>query len=339
MRPSAPGYSVRPENRPTGKAWNYFYSLIPRVNSGNAQDENRTEFRLGPLEARDIPVIIDQDSQFLHLFLRFEVANEYAIVPGLTGEIFGAGNLITGVGTLFLSELRSGDVIWVDVGGGPIRYYTVSQILSDTSFRTGEDISPEFGNIGETSPFGKMQSRNTPAIYWPGREAHNYTLTGRISFAGGFVSPVAISGLGTFFLSELVLGDKIRVMDDAGVEHFLVISSIIDESTATAFGQGGAAACTNKRASKFYTDYTDIEFEIYASGGGGQRLLGKGRVLSNQGVNGGGNPEIVPGGGGFAAIRRPYLYGKAGAVTVRVKNLRNDARRVHAHLFGVRIRI
>jgi RNase P/RNase MRP subunit p29 len=335
MRPSAPGYSVRPENRPTGKAWNYFYSLIPRVNSGDAQDDNRVEFRLGPLEARDIPVNLDQDSQFFHHFIRFEVANEYALIPGLTGDVYAAvGNILNGVGTLFRAELRPGDVVWISTDT-TVFYFTVASIISDTALRTGEFIGIALSSIAEPFPFGKMQSRNTPMVPWPGIDVHRYRATGVISITA---TTNVLTGVGTLFTTELVIGDKIRVIDNSNVEQFFIIGTIVDNTNATLLAPAPNTV-TSRAYLKFYTDYTDIEFQIYASGGGGQRLLGQGRVLSNQGVNGAGNPEIVPGGGGFAAIRRPYLYGKAGAVTVRVKNLVNDARRVHAHLFGVRIRI
>jgi hypothetical protein len=337
MRPYVPGYSVRPENRPSAKAFTYFYSFLPRINVGDPYSFDPIEFRLRPLEARDFPIIFDADSQFFKWFARFEVANEYA-GGVLTGNVYAvAGNTLLGVGTLFRSELRPGDVLLVDSAGAGVVFLTVMSIQSNISLTVVEFIPFVIGSIAEPVAFRKMLSRNTPVVNWPGQDVHNYMLTGTISF-GAAATPISITGVGTLFLTQLLVGDKIRVNDNSGAEQFIVISAIADNTNATGFGLSGAAA-TAKAFSKFYTDYTDIEFEVYASGGGGQRFLGRSRVLGNQGVNGGGNPEIVPGSGAVAAIRRPYLYGKAGACTVRVRNLVNDARRIHAHLFGARIRI
>lgn len=337
MRPSVPGYQIRPENRPSAKAFTYFYSLLPRVNSGDPYLFDPIEFRLRPFEFREFPVNFDADSQFFKWFIRFEVANEYAL-PAFTGGVYAAeGNTLLGVGTIFTSELRVGDVIWIDDDPN-MRFFTVAKIISDTELQTAEFISPAISTISEPLDFGKMQSRNTPIVPWPDMQIHNYMLTGTISYLGAFGPPLPLVGVGTKFLTELVVGDKIRLIDDASTEQFFIVSAITDDLNATVHGTSGAAA-TKVAMSKFYTDYTDIEFEIFASGGGGQRFLGKSRVLGNQGTNGGGNPEIIPGYGALAAIRRPYLYGKSGAATVRIRNLVNDARRIHAHLFGMRIRI
>lgn len=312
------------------------YSLLPRINSGDGNIVDPVEFRLRPLESRDFPVILDADSQYFKWFIRFEVANEY-MGGTLTGGIVRVrSNLIGGIGTLFKTELSPGDVIMIDPGGAPIIFATVAEIILDTVLKTVEDLSA-FGSEEEPASYYIMRSRNIPFVPWPGVDAHNYTLAGTLSYLAT-ASPINITGTGTLFLTELVVGDKIRLMDNDGVEQFLIIASIADDVTAVAFGLAGAAA-TNVAAAKFYTDYTDIEFSIFASGGGGQRFLGKSRVLGNQGVNGGGSPEIIPGSGAVSAIRRPYLYGKSGAVTVRVTNLVNDARRVHGHLFGARVRI
>jgi len=347
MRPTVPGYSIRPENRPNPKTFSYFYSLLPKVNAGNAQDFDPVEFRLRPLESRDLPVIFDQDSQFFKWFLRFEVANEYALlINPQTNALYPGGvfatansNTITGSGTSFLRDFRVNDVIFIHVGGSTVLFFTVAQIVSDTSLKTVETTPFAIGSAEEVQDYGLMKSRNTPTHLWPDdRQLHNYTLTGVLSHGAGGTN--AITGVGTLFLTELLAGDKFTITDNAGVKQFYIVEAITSNTAMTILGAtDAAAASTSKAASKFYTDYNDIEFTVIASGGGGQRVVGQGRVLANQGTNGGGGWKVNPGGGQVSAIRRPYLYGKAGACTVTVKNLANDARRIHAHLFGARIRI
>jgi hypothetical protein len=210
----------------------------------------------------------------------------------------------------------------------------VAQIINATHLVTVEALNADI--FGEDDTFyGKMLSRNIPYRRKEDGQIHIQPLTGTVS---ADPSSGQLHGTGTMFTTELVVGDKIRLVDDTGTERFYIIAVIFDDLTANIQGFVDAVS-TLVPLTKFYTDYTDIEFSIFASGGGGQRFLGGGRVLSNQGTNGGGSPETIPGSGAVAAIRRPYLYGKAGACTVRVHNLVNDARRVHAHLFGVRIRI
>lgn len=441
MRIPSPGYEIAQENRHAPKAFSYFYSLLPRDIVMPLRDPGASpvanpdpeldpvEFRLRPMEARDFPVKLHEDSQFFHHYIKFEVANEYALILNpMTNEGYPGGvympansNTVNGVGTSFRRDFRPNQILWINEGSA-FRVFTIREIISDTVMRTVESTTTAISSISEPVAYGRMVSRNIPVNHFmdwkmprlplsgtvsttagsaaltgvgtsfttqlfigaiiqlvdnggirrayrisaitsdtvatlsrnadsaatavayarlhpsgQGGGHHNVTLTGDISYLAT-AQPINITGRGTLFTTELVVGDKIRVIDNSGTEVFLVIQTITDDLTAVAFGQSGAAA-TNLAAAKFYTDYSDISFTIIAEGGGGQRVVGQGRVLSNQGSNGGGTAEFAPGGPAMSAIRRPYLYAKAGMVMVRVQNLTNDPRRIHASLFGLRIRI
>lgn len=312
----------------------YLQSLIPYP-IDPIGSQNPIEFRLAPGEIRQVPVNFDAIGQFMMFYIHFQIANEYA-GPQQAGTlaIAAKSNTFTGSGTHFTSVLQNGDVIWYINNSNQLSYAIVSQVVSDTVIKTSSAIP-----IAATSSlYGPMLSRNIPTTFgddygsdWAAETIMN---TGTISLS---ISSSTMTGVGTKFLTQLVPGDKIEVFGNSGQIQYVIVNAITSDTSATIRGFAPLVS-TSKPYTRFYTRYSDLEFNIFTAAG---VWLGQSNVSYNQGAFGGATAIFqhkdmmhrVPEG----LIRRTYLYDPSGGLNVQMRNTQADARRVHAHLIGLRI--
>jgi len=145
----------------------------------------------------------------------------------LTGSVTFTNNsqTVTGVGTLFLSEVTPG-MILTDSSG--LIFGVVTAVASNTSLSL-ED--PWIGSTGVSSPAYKVNFNGT------------ISLTGSVTFTNG---SSAVTGVGTAFLSQLQVGDTI--IDDTGLTQGIVSTIASNTSlTLTANWAGSTGVSINAR--------------------------------------------------------------------------------------------
>jgi hypothetical protein len=332
---SASGYSLDSAARAVARAESFALSLVPwpRMPKDPA---DLVDVRLRPGETREFNLNFDPTAVFMQVAYRFQIKNEYA-GPQLTGVLDfdgldTANPIFTGIGTLFTTELSIGDTIWYVSSNGSgidiVSYVTVKKILSDTAFM-GDAV--KINGTGYTSVYGKMLGRNIPTDWATGQQedwtAGTVLNTGVVGI--GFNADNLV-GTGTLFNSELVVGDKIQLFDDNGDLQHYIIASIASDTSAFIHGLTTASA-TDKAYTRFYTRYSDIEYQIFDSTG--KSFGSKLNVQANQGAFG--SIDLLKAIDGI--LHRPYWLGRREAIILRMKNLTNDARRVHGHVYTVRV--
>lgn len=324
------GYAASPIFRKKARAESFIQTLLPYV-APTGDIQGLTEVRFGPLEGKEIPLNLDPTAIFRQIAFRFQLKNEYA-GPALTGVLTWSGTavgsiLYTGVGTAFLSQLLPGRYVWYVDNTNTLRYVRVQQVLSDTQFIGADPIQA----AATAQAFGLMQGRNIPTDWSTGQEedwtASTYQNTGTVSVATG---SNALTGVGTLFLSELVVGDKIKLYANDGRELYLIVASIASNTSATLRGYPAASA-TGKAYTRFYTTYADLAFQVSDAEG---TSFGKPSVVQAvQGAFGSFDLQFALDG----IAHRPYFLGRSGAILLKIQNLVNDARLVHGHVVGVRV--
>jgi hypothetical protein len=322
---------LNPESlaRPRARTESYLQSLVPYPISPLGP-QNPVDLRFNPRESKDVVLNLDPTAIFRQVYYRFQLKNEYA-GPALTGVLtWGAeaiGTLLyTGVGTAFLGQLAPGYTIWY-VAGNVLRYATVDKVLTNTTFLAVQPIEA----AATAEPFGKMLGRNIPAASGAAQKldwiADTIVNTGTVSLT---TVSSTMTGVGTLFTTQLVVGDKIQVFGDDGREQYLIVDSITNNTTATIKGFP-SAAITAKAFSRFYTRYSDLEFQVYNSAG-----LSFGKPVIVQASQGAfGSVDLFQGKDGL--IHRPYFLGRSEAIILKITNRSYDARLVHGHVGGVRV--
>lgn len=321
-------------------AYSYLYSAVTSQYTDQNPFADTEEFRLGPLEARDFPILLDEVAQFLAYSVRFQVATEECgAAKSGTISISAASSVVAGAGTAFLSELKVGQTIWVADDAGTLRFFQIASIASATSMQ----VKASALSAITAKTFGLAQSGQIPYQKYNGLAADAITpLTGTMTLTA---AANTVAGVGTLFTTELAVGAKIRLKDDGGTLRHYVIDTITNATTATIKGLAVANA-TAVTASRWFCKYSDLQFDLQATAGGrGQTLIDTVPVAAMQGKNGGGsvllinrryNKDYAKSGDG--PVPFAYLVPPGGAVTLRVYNLANDARYFHAHLYGSAIK-
>lgn len=325
---SAQGYSLKPSSRSAARAECFIQSIIPWP-LGPEDPQDLVDVRLGPNETREFNLNFDPTAVFEQVFFRFQVKNEYAS-PDLTGVLSFAATdtkVYTGVGTAFLAELLPGDVVGYVNDSDEFVEVTVRAVTADDTFIGSKRITV----AATDKTFVKMIPRNIPADWSTGLRGD--WAAGTITNAGTItVNPAnnTLVGVGTLFTTQLVVGDKIQVYANDGTQMHLIIESIADDTNATLRGFPPLAA-TAKAYSRFYTRYSDLEFQIFDSAG---RSFGPPINLeANQGAFG--SADLLH--GMDAILHREYWLGRREAIILKVKNRASDARRVHGHVYTVRV--
>lgn len=326
------------------KAYSYLYSAVTSQYTDQNPFADSEEFRLGPLEARDFPILLDQIAQFLFYSVRFQVATEEcAAAQSGTISIPANSSVVTGAGTAFISALRPGQTIWVADDAGILRFFQVAAITSATAMQIKSSAvsaitAKAYGlAISGQIPFQKYNA------FGAGFAANSISqLTGTMTLTA---AANTLAGVSTLFTTELAVGAKIRLKDDGGTLRHYVIDTITNATTATIKGLAVANA-TAITASRWFCDYSDLQIDLSATGGGrGLTLYDSVPISALQGKNGGGsvlmlnhryNREYAKAGDGPVPIG--YLLPPGGAITMRVYNRANDTRYFHGHLYGSAIK-
>jgi len=140
---------------------------------------------------------------------------------------------VTGTGTSFLTDLQDTDVLFAQYGGGYSTYLigSISNIVNDTELTLEEPNQYQATGLSFT---------------------YNRRLTGTISFATG---DNIINGVGTAFLSELELLDKIYLSDGTyiGQVDAKLSNSQFTIASPTTIGAGSA---------RFYTNFPEYYIQI-----------------------------------------------------------------------------
>lgn len=328
------------QSLPEPKAYSYLYSAVTSQYTDQNPFADTEEFRLGPLEAKDFPVVLDQIAHFMFFSTRFQVATEEC-GAALTGTIsISAGSsTVAGAGTSFLSQVKRDQTIWVADDAGTLRFFRVLAIASNTAMTIyGSAVSAITAKA-----FGIAKTGLIPTPKYFGQPAHIQQLTGTMTLTA---AANTVAGVGTAFTTELDVGAKIRLKDDGGTFRHYVIDTITNATTATIKGLAVANA-TAVTASRWFADYSDIQIDLFASAGGrGYTIVETVPLSALQGINGGGavllldrryNRDYAKSGDGPVPVS--YLVPAGGALTMRVYNRADDARYFHGHLFGSNIHL
>ncbi len=154
----------------------------------------------------------------------FDITN----TTNLTGSVtFTNGSVsVTGVGTLFTTELLEGHIITDSAG---LVLGVVNQIISPTSLEL-ED--PWIGSTGVSAPAKKLNFNGT---------VH---LTGTVTFTNSLTS---VTGVGTQFINELAPGDTIT---DNGGTTLGVVSLVTNNTSLTLVDPWAGLSGANSNARK-----------------------------------------------------------------------------------------
>jgi hypothetical protein len=326
------------------KAYSYIYSAVTSQYTDQNPFMDNEEFRLGPLEARDFPILLDSIAQFFFYSVRFQVATEECgAAQAGTISISANGSVVTGLATAFISALRMGQTIWVADDAGTLRFFQIASIASATTMQ----IKSSAVSAITAQAYGLAQSGQIPFQSYNAYGAA-YAANSIQQLSGTFTLTAAantVAGVGTQFVAELAVGSKFRLVDDTGALQHYVIDTITNATTATIKGLAvnNATAVT---ASRWFADYGDLQIDLHGSGGArGITLFDKIPLRALQGKNGGGsvlllhrryNRDFAKSGDGPVPVA--YLFPPGGALTMRVYNRANDTRYFHGHLFGSAIK-
>jgi hypothetical protein len=135
---------------------------------------------------------------------------------------------VTGFGTTFTSQLRTGDLMKLSAGGNTEWKY-ISVVVDNTN------ITLDGNYLGPTGTEFKVKAL---------RNAYNTRLTGTVSFTNG---NTAVTGVGTQFLTEVDSGDFIRLPGDTVWGTVLtVVDNLNITLTAVYGGSTGSALGTTR---------------------------------------------------------------------------------------------
>jgi hypothetical protein len=115
-------------------------------------------------------------------------------------------NSVTGSGTLFLTEVKTGDLVRCSTDPES-DYAYVTQVINNTSLT----LDGNYTGIGGTTSDNKAL-----------RISYNSRITGTVSFINGNTS---VTGVNTSFTTELIAGDMIRLPGDT---TWGTINNIVD---------------------------------------------------------------------------------------------------------------
>lgn len=324
------GYSTAATSRVRPRAESYLQSLIPwPITPEGPQDP--VDIRIAGGATVEVPINFNAVGTYRQTALRFMVKNEYA-GPALTGVLTWTGAAIgsfayAGVGTRFLSELRVGDYAWFVGDDNEVYEVYVSKVVSDTQFLSTSPVRA----AATAQDFGVMLGRNIPTDWSTGQEddwtAGTVQNTGTVTLTAGANT---LAGVGTLFLTELVVGDRIEVTANSGVKMYVLVDTITNDTTATIKGFAPLTA-TAKSYTRFYTRFSDIAYQLGDSSGRsfGQEII----VQAQQGAFG--SMDLYKAIDGI--MHQPYFLGRREALVLRIRNRAPDARRVHAHVYTVRV--
>jgi len=160
-----------------------------------------------------------------------------------TGEISALANntAVTGVGTLFTTELQVGDTIAVTDDNGDFRFGVVNAIANNLALT----LEAPFGPNAVTG----AAATGLPAEYRIGNQWYETNpphLTGGIQVAGVNVTGVG----GTAFNTQLQVGQTINFVDDTGTHQYGIIATIPGAAAMTFTAATGAVAGANGVAYK-----------------------------------------------------------------------------------------
>lgn len=328
---SVTGYSTQSSARTNMRAESFLQSLVPYpVSPLGPQDP--VDVRIPGNGTVDIPMMLSGVGTYRQVVARFMLKNEYA-GPLLTGSLSWnaaaiGGIMYTGVGTAFTSELRAGDVVYYTAGlVTPVAVeVTVAEVVSDTQFKGQQTVS-----AATTSTFGKMLGRNIPTDWSTGLEldwtAGTWMNRGTVTLSN---ASTALTGVGTAFLTELVVGDRIQLFSDTGVLFTVVVAAITNNTAAVIRGFSPFTA-TGKAYTRFYTRFSDISFSL--SNATGTVFSKDVRVQAVQGAFA--SVDLAEALDGI--MHQPYFLGRNEAIMIRLHNHAPDARRVHGHVYTVRV--
>jgi hypothetical protein len=130
------------------------------------------------------------------------------LINSLTGNMTftNGSNSVTGSGTLFLTEVKTGDLVRCSTDPES-DYAYVTQVINNTSLT----LDGNYTGIGGTTSDNKAL-----------RISYNSRITGTVSFINGNTS---VTGVNTSFTTELIAGDMIRLPGDT---TWGTINNIVD---------------------------------------------------------------------------------------------------------------
>ena len=154
----------------------------------------------------------------------FALVDQWLTNDTLQGSVTAASSAVTGVGTIFTTQLRAGDSIMI---AGQLR--TVNTVVSDTSFTVTSGFSPD---ITLASAVKIINTTVTGTA--------NITVRGNTSGVVAVTNgSAAVTGVGTFFLSDLT--NSVTTATLAGTVAIGTNGVVTGVSTSFATGADGSA--------------------------------------------------------------------------------------------------
>lgn len=253
-----------------------------------------------------------------------------------------ANRLVTGGGgSLFTEELKEGDVIFYADASGVCTRARVSDIVSDTEFKSTQPLIAS--GAGVTYALGNLDHR-----------ANFQTFTGTIGIAA---SGTAVVGVGTLFTEELTVGQKFTVTDSAGANIIVKVATITDDTNIvleTAIGTDAVTAgssffaVSSRLPSNLFRYRPLTEFlrvSVIMSSLRGRYLYGGTQefISANNPAEAGlqERPHLISSlqgaDDGLGMLRTSMVFPWSSSVKIKVHNLYSEEIIINGNLFGYKI--